>query len=80
MDKWTVIGLYEDTGQVYTEVATASDAFQAMVNVAASIIDGADSLVILGAVQGEHELVPPGIDSGTATYTADLAALLREED
>jgi hypothetical protein len=74
---WTVIGMDESTGQVFVDLVRADDAHMAMALAAASASEP-DSLVIVGAVEGDREVTAPGIDNGTTAFAVDLASLLQD--
>lgn len=75
---WTVIGMYEDTGQVYSETVMAEDAYRAMAIVSTDIEEDRDTLCVLGAIQGDHYIVTPGEDNGSAAFAIDLIDLTEE--
>lgn len=74
---WTVCGMYEDTAQVFTALVEAPTAAAAMAAAAAQAGEPA-ALVIVGAIEGEHDVAAPGDDSGTTAYAVDLAGLASE--
>lgn len=71
MIAWTVIGLREDTGEVWVAHLEGKyrDEYDAM-RIAAQGCD--DDLVILGAIKGFAELLTPGDDNNKSVYAKDL--------
>jgi hypothetical protein len=65
-----VIGAYEDSGQVYADFVDAETAFEAMILVsqATESID----LMIIGAIEGSHQMVAACEDSNSVAYATDL--------
>lgn len=74
--RFTVLGLYEDTGQIFSHAVAAADIFDAMRKAAAHPAYN-DTLVILGALPGEHTLQGPGCDNDKTAYASDL---IQQED
>lgn len=72
MALYTVLGLWEDNGQTYSEQVEADDQYQAMGIVGSSNA----SLTIIGAIEGHHILLTPGEDNWTAAYGEDMARLI----
>jgi hypothetical protein len=72
MAKFTVIGLYEDSGQVFADYVKAENAYEAIRLVALKWEDAPEDLQILGAIQGERHLYPACEDSGKAAFAIDL--------
>ena len=69
---FTVIGIYESTGETWVEFVEAGDAHEAMAVTAGCREDPAD-LTILGAFPGKLEgFVPACEDSGKAACALDL--------
>ena len=71
MTKFTVIGLYDSSGQVFADYVEAEDAYAAMRIVATNALTPGD-LQILGAVQGGRQLYAACEDSGKAAFAVDL--------
>jgi hypothetical protein len=71
MKDYTVIGVYENTGEAFADHVTAMDAYSAMTQVADGP-DCADDLCIIGAVLGHHVLDTPGDDNMATAYAPDL--------
>lgn len=71
MAKFTVIGMYDDTGQAFADSVEAADASEAMRLVAACSLAPSD-LCIIGAIEGEHTLAAPCEDSGKTAFAIDL--------
>ena len=69
MTVFTVIGLYDDTGQVFADSVRAADPHEAMAIVARRRNDDAQ---IIAAVKGKHMVVPPCEDSGKSAWCCDL--------
>lgn len=69
--QWTVVGMYDDEGFIITWQVTASDPHEAMATAAADC-EGSESLVIIGAVPGWHDITPACEDSGKSAYAVDL--------
>lgn len=71
MANYTVIGVYDEDGQVYCGlVENCSSALDAMIQVAESNVD--DGLQILGAIEGNHQIVTPSDETGNSAYAVDL--------
>jgi len=69
---YSVIGYYEDTGQVFLDYIVSDDPYHAM----AAVSKGKpETLCILGATRGSIEVITPGDDNGLAAYAVDLADL-----
>jgi len=71
MTKFTVIGLYDSSGQIFADYVDADDAHEAMRIVANNALTPGD-LQILGAVQGGRHMYAACEDSGKAAYAVDL--------
>ncbi len=69
MQKYTVIGLWDDTGVVYAENLIADGPHEAMRKVAAGNYPPSQ---ILGAIEGTHNLTAACEDSGKAAFVQDL--------
>lgn len=73
MKTYTVIGIYDSTGQVYASSAEANDPFEAMRLVAHGVAeDDRDDLQIICAVEGDLSVRCPCDDSGKTAYASDL--------
>lgn len=70
MKRYTVIGLYEDTGQVFFGIVETNSPYMAMQAVANR--PESQMLVILGAIAGEHNIVPACDESGNAAFASDM--------
>ena len=66
---FTVIGLHDDTGEVYADHFDTTDPHEAM-RLAANA-DNAPSQ-ILGAIPGKHQITTACEDAGKAAYIEDL--------
>jgi hypothetical protein len=75
MPEFTVIGLYDD-GEVFTDNVQAATAYDAMQNVASALnrLNRTVDLQILGAVEGEVDLIAACQESGKAAYAQDLTS------
>lgn len=69
MKDYTVIGIWDETGVVYTEHVNAASPHEAMRIVASG---GYPPDQILGALEGSHFLTAACEDSGKAAYVEDL--------
>ena len=69
---YTVIGYYESDGQTFADHINAANTFDAISLVSASASRLATDLVIVGAIEGEHELVAACEDSGKIAFAIDL--------
>jgi hypothetical protein len=69
--QYTVIGIYESTGQVFSDYVEASDAYEAM-RLVAYATEVPEDLQILGAVQGGRLMHAACEDSGKAAFAIDL--------
>ena len=67
---FTVIGMYEYDGHVFAQHIDATDPHQAM---ALASIERPADLIIIGAILGQHWLIPSAEDSGKAAWASDLA-------
>lgn len=74
MKIFTVIGVYDNDGQVFAATVTDEDAHAAMRQVAAEAGVADSDLQILGAIEGHHEIVPACEDSGKSAHASDLTA------
>lgn len=74
MSKYTVIGVFDDTGEVVHTFNEARDATQAMVNVS-KIFDLNTELQIIGAIEGEHCMTKPGDDNLRSSYASDMGLI-----
>lgn len=75
LKKFTVIGFYEYTGQVFAYPVRAEDEHAAMaLAVNGDYIDMSDSsdVCVVGAVPGDHKLFAPCEDTGKIAYASDL--------
>ncbi len=74
--KYTVIGLYDDTGEVLTLVQWAMDEQDAVRITAREVSRGFigpdDTVQILCAIRGDHTTVTAREDSGKAASVANL--------
>lgn len=68
--KYTVLGLYEDTGQSYAGHYTGKDQYDAMAK-AAKDLAYSDTLVIIGAISGFKQLLTPGDDNQASVYASN---------
>ena len=75
-EKYTVIGVYSETGQVYAEPVEASDPFAAMSIIANRMQeeDGDPNLEIVAAIKGNHYVHAPCEDSGKTAAACDMVA------
>lgn len=81
MKTYTVIGVYDSTGQVYATSTKAKDYHEAMANVANEVDeDDRDDLQIVCAMIGELIITPPCEDSGKTAYCSDLCAILEDDE
>ena len=71
MKAYTVMGIYENTGEAFAEHVSAEDVYGAMREVANGP-DCADDLCIIGAIEGHHDLHTPGDDNMASAYATDL--------
>lgn len=71
MEKFTIFGYYDDTGQVFSESIFAADAYAAM-RLIAEQSEAPDTLCIIGAVLGEQTIITPGEDNGSSAFACDL--------
>lgn len=69
MKTWTVVGVFEDNGTTYSNWYDADDEHAAM---AACAAECSGELLIIGAIEGRHDLMPPCEDSGKSAYAVDL--------
>lgn len=72
--KYTVIALFEETGEVIADWQRASDAHTAMAQTATQRGDGHD-LTIIGAIAGHKAITPPCEDSSKTASAVDLVPL-----
>lgn len=75
MRSYTVIGVYDETGEVFAREYRGKDGHQAMraaATIAASNGQG-ESLQILCAMPGAQIITPASDDSGKSAYACDLA-------
>ena len=70
MTRYTVIGAYEDSGQIYADFVDAETPYEAMRLVA--MATEATDLMILGAIEGNHQMHAACKDSGCVAYAVDL--------
>lgn len=76
--KYTVLGVYNDNGQTYSCLCeNAEDAYDAM-RMVASGPELSEDLCIIGAIEGDHDLITPGCDNGFSAFIGDLTG--EEED
>ena len=76
--KYTVVGLWDDNGQVFSATADATGPHEAIKIVAQN--DDSDNLQILGALEGELTMTCACEDTGKAAYTVDLFDLDDADD
>ena len=72
---FTVVGVYDDTGQVFADHVIARDAHEAMrlASRPAVAASAGTDLQIIGAIEGHHALTAPCEDAGKAAYASDLS-------
>ena len=71
---FTVVGVYDDTGQVFADHVIARDAHEAMRLTSQPVAAWPGTeLQIIGAIEGHHTLTAPCEDSGKAAYASDLS-------
>ena len=68
---WTVVGYYEDTWQAFCTHVEAVDAYAAM-GLVGKQSEAADSLLLVGAIQGKHDLWTPGEDNGSVASASEM--------
>jgi hypothetical protein len=75
MNTYTVIGVYDDNGQVFTDHIMARDAHEAMrlASKPAVVASAGTDLQIIGVIEGRHTLTAPCEDRGTTAYASDLS-------
>jgi hypothetical protein len=71
---YTVIGYYEDTGQVFTSTQRATNPFCAMRD-AANEPESIETLVLVAAIEGEHDVFAPCEGSECVASAMDLLTL-----
>lgn len=69
--KYTVIALWEDSGEPYAQDVEAQDAFDAMHKIA--LQNPSSDFCIVGAIEGFHTLTAPCDESGKSAYGSDMA-------
>ena len=69
MTSYTVLGIFEDSGQVLCEHITASEPAEAIRKIATIC---PHDVQFIGAIEGRHRIVTPCEDSGKTAYAADL--------
>lgn len=70
---FTVIGYYYDTEQVFADHVIAPDAKAAMDKTAAG--DEVWSLVIVGAIEGDHQVTTYDDDAGLVSSTDEILSV-----
>lgn len=73
MPMFTVIGMYEDDNQTFTDVIHANNALEAMR--LSAITAHNPTLIIVGAIKGDHQIIAPCEDTGTAAYSTDVLGI-----
>lgn len=75
MYKYTVIGIYDDTAQVFCEDVKAKDAYAAMGKIARKSVKAGTGgyLCILGAFLNPEAFFPASDETGKAGYACDIA-------
>ena len=68
--KYTVLGVYDDTGETFAHHCAASDEYAA-IEQAAKDGNYSSDLVIIGAVSGHVQLLTPGADNITSVYASN---------
>ncbi len=71
MKPYTVLGLYDDSGQSFADHTHAMDAYSAMTAIA-DASESPETLCIIGAIEGHHTLDTPGCDNSASAYATDL--------
>ena len=74
MPSYTVVGYYDDTMQGFADTVEAVDALAAMVQIANTSSPNGN-LNIIGAFEGEHELIGPSDETDNISAAVDLAAI-----
>jgi hypothetical protein len=72
VNRYTVIGFYEETGQTFADFQSADDPYSAMRFVARQRGASAN-IAILGAVRSEVKFTPACEESENLAYACDLA-------
>ena len=73
---YTVIGTYEETGQVFATCVGANTVTEAF-GKAIQESDSPDTLQLISAIPGRHDVVTPCMDSGRACMACDFPVQLR---
>lgn len=68
MAKFTIIGMYEDTGKLFVRSVDAIDVWEAFGDLS---IPKSANLVLVGAVAGHVAVIAPGDDSGRTCFSID---------
>lgn len=71
--EYTIIGVFDDTGEVVNYACVADDAYDAMRKLA-ELHEGNDNLQILGTIEGRHVITAPGSEGSRAAYANDVLA------
>jgi len=78
-DTWTVIGVYDSTGQVFVEYVDAETPEAALEEIR-ELTGASDDLLIVGVMSGRVEVLTPGGDNGSAAYAVDLPVSDEDEE
>lgn len=68
MKPYTVIYMFDSNGQVGAEHFDAEDAMHAI----AQLAQMSPAALIIGAIEGTHQLVAPCEESGVSAYAIDI--------
>lgn len=71
MKTYSVIGFWDDTDQAFCDHVQASDQYEAMGKVGTR--EGVGTLVLIGAIEGEHDLLTAGDDNDSTCYASEMA-------
>ncbi len=72
MITYTVIGHYETTGQAFAEHVTAPNPYEAMKIIANDTLNAPHDLLIVGVIEGAHQLTVACEQTGNAVFAIDL--------
>ena len=75
MKQYTVVGVNDSNSQTFCLHVEANDPHEAMSLVSVNVLKADADYCVIGAIEGNVELVSPDEDSGKAAYASDLAGV-----
>jgi len=72
MKEYTILGYYEDTGQVWAQHISYLQDERSAIEEAVRGVESPESLIVIAVLDGAHPIRTPDEDGGKGVYAIDL--------